>query len=94
MYQSRIFRSFKHCLAQIVNSVQTLCLSIICLYQRTLSPYWGIHCRFEPSCSFYTYEAILQYGVLKGVWLGGNRLCRCHPWKEGGYDPVPFKEEK
>jgi len=46
-------------------------------------------CRFHPTCSEYTYQAIDKYGALKGGWLGFKRVLRCHPWSEGGEDPVP-----
>ena len=66
-----------------------LCLELIKLYQLTLSQVMPPSCRFVPSCSQYTYEAISKFGVFKGVWLGVKRLFRCHPFHSGGYDPVP-----
>ncbi len=64
-------------------------LAGIRLYQRTISPGLGAVCRFEPTCSRYTSEAIEEHGALRGAWLGLRRLARCHPGTEGGYDPVP-----
>lgn len=64
-------------------------LMCIRFYQLCISPYLGKNCRYTPTCSAYTYEAIEKYGVLKGTWLGIKRICRCHPFHEGGYDPVP-----
>lgn len=58
-------------------------------YQYVLSPLLGARCRFYPSCSQYTLEAVMRFGVLQGGWLGARRLARCHPWHEGGFDPVP-----
>jgi uncharacterized protein len=62
---------------------------LIRLYQWTVSPLLGPTCRFEPSCSQYALEAIRRFGVARGCWLAMKRIGRCHPWHEGGYDPVP-----
>ena len=64
-------------------------LALIRFYQRGISPGLNTMCRFEPSCSRYTYEAIEVHGAWRGLWLGARRLGRCHPGSPGGYDPVP-----
>jgi uncharacterized protein len=64
-------------------------MSLIRVYQWTLSPMLGARCRFYPSCSCYAHEAIERHGVLAGTWLAAKRLLRCHPFSPGGYDPVP-----
>ena len=58
-------------------------------YRYAISPMLGRHCRFEPSCSAYAIEALETHGALKGAALSAARLCRCHPWCNGGIDPVP-----
>ncbi|MCL6624432.1 MAG: membrane protein insertion efficiency factor YidD [Fimbriimonadales bacterium] len=63
-------------------------VALIRLYQVTTR--WAPpSCRYFPSCSQYTLEAIEKYGLLKGSWIGIKRICRCHPFRPGGYDPVP-----
>ncbi|HYA20223.1 MAG TPA: membrane protein insertion efficiency factor YidD [Burkholderiales bacterium] len=64
-------------------------LVLIALYRFLLSPLLGNNCRFVPSCSEYTREAIVKLGILKGSWIGLKRILRCHPWNPGGYDPLP-----
>lgn len=58
-------------------------------YQLYISPMLPPSCRFTPTCSQYTLEAIEKYGVIKGIYLGVRRILRCHPWGGSGYDPVP-----
>ncbi len=67
-------------------------IGLIKLYRLTLSPLIGQQCRFEPTCSRYTEEAIMRFGSLRGSWLGIRRIVRCGPWCAGGYDPVPEKD--
>ncbi len=63
-------------------------LGAVRLYQWTLSPYFAGSCRFVPSCSEYTREALARYGVARGAWLSARRLARCHPFCKAGFDPV------
>jgi len=69
--------------------MKQLAMALIRLYQNTLSRVLPPACRFYPSCSHYTYEAINRYGFWRGGWLGIKRIARCHPFNPGGYDPVP-----
>lgn len=69
--------------------MKKITLITIRCYQLLLSPLLGRNCRFSPTCSAYTYEAIKKHGLLKGVLLGSKRLLRCHPFHPGGIDPVP-----
>ena len=64
-------------------------LGFVRAYQKLVSPLLGAKCRYHPSCSHYTYEAIEIHGALKGSWLVIKRIGRCHPFHEGGLDPVP-----
>lgn len=61
-------------------------------YKLTLSPYIGQACRFRPTCSEYTAEALITHGPLLGSWMGVKRICRCRPGGGYGYDPVPAKK--
>ncbi len=69
--------------------MRNIALALIKGYQIFISPLLGNHCRFHPSCSAYTYQAIKKHGLLKGVYLGGKRLLKCHPFHPGGVDLVP-----
>ena len=61
---------------------------LIRFYQLFISPLLGNNCRYYPTCSQYAIDAIEKKGVLKGSWMAVKRICRCHPWHDGGYDPV------
>lgn len=76
--------------------IKSVVLGLIRIYQKTLSFDHGIigkifgerFCRFHPTCSEYSYQAIERYGIFRGSWMGLKRIIRCHPWNDGGYDPV------
>ncbi|SFV87249.1 Protein YidD [hydrothermal vent metagenome] len=68
-----------------------LLLIPIKFYQLFISPLLGSNCRFDPTCSQYAYQAVQEYGFFKGFGLSVKRISKCHPWHEGGFDPVPKK---
>jgi len=72
----------------VKNLPRRLLSGLIFLYQRLLSPQLGANCRFRPTCSQYAREAVEIHGAFRGSSLALRRLLRCHPWHEGGYDPV------
>jgi len=69
--------------------MKTILVGLLRFYQYAISPLLGRRCRFYPSCSEYAVEAINKHGAWHGGWLSAKRVCRCHPWHPGGYDPVP-----
>jgi putative membrane protein insertion efficiency factor len=76
---------------QIINFPFILLVKI---YQYIISPIFPASCRFTPTCSSYTIEAITIWGPFKGIYLGVKRILKCHPWGKHGHDPVPKKEQK
>jgi hypothetical protein len=76
------FYGQKDCMAKLLQL-------LIRAYQLLLSPFLGNHCRFTPTCSQYASEAVAKHGALRGTWLALKRIGRCHPFCDGGHDPVP-----
>ena len=73
----------------MINKIfKKIAISWINLYKYLISPLLGNNCRYLPTCSEYTKESIIKYGVVKGFWLGLKRIVKCHPWGKGGYDPI------
>jgi putative membrane protein insertion efficiency factor len=75
----------------VTRGLSWLGLKLIWFYRHAISPFTPASCRFQPTCSHYTYEAIERFGIWRGGWLGVRRLCRCHPFCAGGIDPVPLQ---
>ncbi len=72
--------------------MKLLLIGLVRGYRVFISPLFLPSCRFQPTCSQYAIEALDRHGALKGSWLATRRICRCHPFSLGGYDPVPDKE--
>lgn len=81
-------------MAKNKSAAQTIALALIKCYQTYISPLLGNNCRFNPTCSSYAKEAIIRFGFVKGSWLAGKRILKCHPLNAGGDDPVPTKKEE
>lgn len=71
---------------------RNVCVAVLRAYRTLISPLYGDVCRYYPSCSAYTMQAIQRHGVLLGVVFGARRILRCHPWASGGVDDVPEKK--
>lgn len=69
-------------------------IAIVRFYQLVISPWTASSCRYHPTCSQYSLEAVKKHGALKGGWLTIKRIGRCHPWSDGGHDPVPETKTK
>lgn len=70
--------------------LKSLAVILIKIYQKAVF-FKPRTCRFEPTCSEYTKQAIIEWGFFKGTWLGIKRICRCHPFHPGGFDPIPLR---
>ena len=81
--------SFREVYKFLVKLLAVPFILLIKIYQLLISPLFPSSCRYNPTCSHYTMEALKKYGLLKGGWLGIKRISRCHPWGGSGYDPVP-----
>lgn len=69
--------------------MKTVLVALLRAYRFAISPLYGQVCRYHPTCSAYALGAVETHGALRGTWLAGRRLLRCHPWAAGGIDPVP-----
>ncbi|WP_293696569.1 membrane protein insertion efficiency factor YidD [uncultured Agrococcus sp.] len=76
-------------MTQVLLLPRNVCVAILVVYRRLISPLYGDVCRYYPSCSRYALEAIQQWGVIRGVGLGSWRILRCNPWAVGGVDDIP-----
>lgn len=81
-------------MAKVIGILRKSAIVLIRIYQLAVRPFLGNHCRFHPSCSNYSIHALEKHGFLYGSILSLKRIARCHPWRPGGYDPVPDNDRK
>lgn len=74
------------------NLVARALVGLIQIYRKVVSPLMPSRCRFVPSCSLYTADAIREFGAVRGMWLGVRRILKCHPFHPGGFDPIPRRQ--
>ncbi len=74
--------------------IKAFLIAIVKTYRLLLSPWLGSSCRFEPTCSVYSMQALEEHGAVIGIYLTLSRLGRCNPWCKGGHDPVPFEKPR
>ena len=77
----------RRCARACDRAASAVLIALVVVYKATLSPLLGRHCRFQPTCSAYFRQAVEKHGALRGAAKGIARICRCHPWHPGGYDP-------
>ena len=73
----------------LIHMLNNLFILVVKIYQKAISPFFISSCRFTPSCSEYTIEALKKYNVFKALFLAAKRILKCHPWNRGGPDPLP-----
>ena len=69
-------------------------IMLVRFYRLAISPWLGVNCRYDPTCSRYAIEALQTHGIIRGTWLAAKRIGRCHPWGWSGYDPVPENRQE
>ena len=75
-----------------MSALARLALLLLAGYRRFVSPLFGAHCRYHPTCSEYAHQAIVSFGALRGGWMALKRVARCHPWAPGGVDHIPQRK--
>jgi len=85
--RTRLSRAVRRTADWLVGLPAAILIGLVSLYRWLISPLIGRHCRFEPSCSVYFIASVRKYGAIRGAYRGIRRICRCHPFNPGGFDP-------